>query len=104
MKRKIKPSPGSNSTCILLLSVHAATFCVALCDRSTDVVLMCSELKRGSEMALPLGCFLLSSSTAVSLPFDESRKERSTYLRSTRRVQSSRMFFPVMNEETALAA
>lgn len=90
--------------CISLLSVQTATFCIVLCDRSTDVVLMCSELKRGSEMALPLGYFLLSSSTAVSLPFDESRKEGSTYLRSTRSVQSSRMFFPMMNAETAFAA
>lgn len=56
-------------------------------------------------MALPLGYFLVSSSSAaVSLRFDEPRKEGSTYLRSTRSVQSSKMLFPAMNEAAALAA
>lgn len=54
-------------------------------------------------MALPLGYFLVSSSADVSLGFDEPRKEGSTYLRSTRRVQSSKMLFPAMNEAAALA-
>lgn len=45
-------------------------------------------------MALPLGYFLVSSSSAaVSLGFDEPRKEGSTYLRSSRSVQSSKMLF-----------
>lgn len=56
-------------------------------------------------MALPLGYFLVSSSSAaVSLGFDEPRKEGSTYLRSSRSVQSSKMLFPAMNEAAALAA
>lgn len=65
---------------------------------------MCSELKRGSEIALPLGgCFAVSSSADVSQDFDDSRKEGSTYLCSTRRMQNSQALFPLMNEVTALA-